>query len=53
MEIIGIYLNLMLMDIYFDDLRITSLEESKADEISSLVSDVGGQLGLWELLAVY
>jgi hypothetical protein len=39
--------NLAMVDIYFDDLKYTKLEETKADLPASLVSDVGGQLGLW------
>ena len=39
--------NLIYLDIYFDDMRITKIQENIADNLSSLVSDVGGQLGLW------
>lgn len=35
------------MEIFFEDLKFTEVIESKADEMSSLISDLGGQLGLW------
>ena len=39
--------NLIYLDIYFDDLKYELAEENKADKEASLISDVGGQLGLW------
>ena len=39
--------NMVLLDIYFEDLHYTSVTESEADNTSSLVSDLGGQLGLF------
>ena len=39
--------NLIYLDIHFDDLKYELAEESKADKEASLISDVGGQLGLW------
>ena len=39
--------NLIYLDIYFDDMKVTKVEQNIADNISSLISDLGGQLGLW------
>ena len=39
--------NLAMIDIYFGDMKYTKVEESKSDLPASLVSDIGGQLGLW------
>merc|ERR1739848_386225 len=36
-----------LIDIGFDNLEVKLTKESIADRASSLVSDLGGQLGLW------
>ena len=38
---------LAVLQIYFEDLTTNLMEESAADKGSSLVSDLGGQLGLW------
>ena len=42
-----LYENLVYLDVFFDDLKYELAEESKADKESSLISDIGGQLGLW------
>ena len=39
--------NLVYLDIYFDDMKVTKVKENIADNLSSLVSDIGGQFGLW------
>ena len=39
--------NIALIDLYFEDLKYTTVTEAKADEATSLISDLGGQLGLW------
>ena len=36
-----------LVDIGFDNLEVRLTKESIADRVSSLVSDLGGQFGLW------
>ena len=38
---------MMRLDIFYEDLMISHEKEVKSDSISSLVSDMGGQLGLW------
>ena len=39
--------NLLLLDIYYEEMSYMKNIEAKADTLSSLVSDLGGQLGLW------
>lgn len=39
--------NLVVLDIFYEDLKFTEVIETAADQISSLISDLGGQLGLW------
>ena len=35
------------MDLFFENMNVVELTEVIADEWSSLISDFGGQLGLW------
>ena len=39
--------NLLLLDVFYEDLNFLTNSETKADTVPSLVSDLGGQLGLW------
>ena len=39
--------NLVFLDIYYDDTRYDKVSEAQADDGPSLISDIGGQLGLW------
>ena len=36
-----------VIELFYDDLVVESSVESIADKISSLISDLGGQFGLW------
>ena len=36
-----------MLQIYFEEMEVEFIEENLADPASSLVSDLGGQLGLW------
>ncbi|XP_076806572.1 bile acid-sensitive ion channel-like [Clavelina lepadiformis] len=44
--------NLVGLSVYFDTLSHTKSVESKAVEESALISDIGGQLGLWAGISV-
>ena len=35
------------LDIFYEDLRYVAVDEAKLDEEAGLISDIGGQLGLW------
>lgn len=39
--------NFILLDIYFEDLKYTEITETPNDSLALLISDVGGQFGLW------
>ena len=39
--------NLVYLDLYFEDLKKSEIVENAADGQASLISDIGGQLGLW------
>ncbi|XP_066286592.1 acid-sensing ion channel 5-like [Branchiostoma lanceolatum] len=39
--------NVVLLDVYYHELRSTTLEQFKAVDVSGLISDVGGQFGFF------
>lgn len=39
--------NLVKLEIYFAEMNYKSIESQKAYESQNLISDIGGQLGLW------
>ena len=39
--------NLVYLDIYYEDLKYTLVEESRSDYEVDLLSDMGGTFGLW------
>ena len=39
--------NLVYLDLYFEDLKKSEIVENAADGQASLISDIGGQIGLW------
>ena len=39
--------NLALIDIYYEDIKYTEVEETQNDNVASLMSDMGGTFGLW------
>ncbi|XP_013410212.1 acid-sensing ion channel 2-like [Lingula anatina] len=39
--------NLLALDVYYEELNLESMEQKKAVEESGLLSDIGGQLGLF------
>ena len=39
--------NMVFLDIYYEDLKYTLVEESRSDYEVDLISDMGGTFGLW------
>ena len=39
--------NILMLELFYDDLKVVETIEDQADDVASLISDFGGQFGLW------